>query len=142
MKKYFLLAGFCLLMFSVGFAQQKDPWTKKQLMSTETLVQKIENKEMKTTHLIHIGFEDMIPGSINAGPGMDQESLTNLKKILKDIPKDEEVVIYCGCCPMDVCPNIRPAFEVIASLGYQNLKLLDIPTSIKADWIDKDYPVK
>lgn len=141
MKNIFLLIIFCW-SFSFGFAQQKDPWTKNQLISTETLVQKINNKQMKNTHLVHIGFEDMIPGSINAGPGMEQESLENLSNILKDFSKEDEIIIYCGCCPMDVCPNIRPAFERIESLGFQNLKLLDIPTSIKADWIDKDYPVK
>ena len=141
MKNYFLFIVL-YFFFSLSFAQQKDPWTKDQLMKTGELVEKMEKDDLKNTNLIHIGFEDVIPNSIDAGPGMEEESLDKLRSILSDIPKSETVVLYCGCCPMDVCPNIRPAFELTKKLGYTNLKLLDIPTSIKADWIDYDYPTK
>lgn len=140
MKTKLFILFFCLTFLS--FSQEKDPWTADDLMKTEDLVDKITKQKTDDFHLIHIGFEDIIPHSINAGPGMEKESLENLQNILKDISKEEEVILYCGCCPMDVCPNIRPAFDLVKNLGYKNLKLLDIPTSIKADWIDYDYPTK
>jgi len=140
MKNYILFSLIFLFFVNFNFAQQNEPWTADQLMETVELVEKIKSSDDMT--IIHIGFEDMIPGSLNAGPGMEEESLEALKFILKDLPKDEDIVLYCGCCPMDVCPNIRPAFETASDLGFTNLKLLDIPTSIKADWLDKGYPVK
>lgn len=140
MNNYILCSLIFLTFINWSFAQQNEPWTTDQLMETEDLVQKIRSSEDIT--IIHIGFEDMIPGSLDAGPGMEEESLQSLKRILKDLPKEEDIVLYCGCCPMDVCPNIRPAFETASDLGFTNLKLLDIPTSIKADWLDKGYPVK
>ncbi len=137
MKTKLFILFFCLTFLS--FSQEKDPWTTDELMKTDELLQKLENENV---NLIHIGFEDVIPNSINAGPGMEKESLKNLREILKDVDKEEEVILYCGCCPMDVCPNIRPAFDLAKNLGYKNLKLLDIPISIKADWIDYGYPTK
>lgn len=134
----FIIVFLAFINFS--FSQQNEPWTADQLMETEALVEKIKSSDDIT--IIHIGFEDMIPGSLDAGPGTEEESLEALKFILKDFPKDEDIVLYCGCCPMDVCPNIRPAFKTASNLGFTNLKLLDIPSSIKADWLDKGYPVK
>lgn len=140
MKNYLPFIIVFLAFISFSFGQEKEPWTADQLMETQDLVQKLDKPDDIT--IIHIGFEDMIPGSLNAGPGMEEESLEALAFILKDLPKDENIVLYCGCCPMDVCPNIRPAFETASDLGFTNLKLLDIPSSIKADWLDKGYPVK
>jgi hypothetical protein len=50
------------------------------------------------------------------------------------------VIIYCGCCPFDKCPNIRPAFAALKEMGFKNARLLDLPKNIKADWLDKNYP--
>jgi hypothetical protein len=55
-------------------------------------------------------------------------------------PKDADVVIYCGCCPFRDCPNIRPAFRVLQEMKFTRAKLLNIPTTLKADWINKGYP--
>ncbi|HCS20823.1 MAG TPA: hypothetical protein DIW47_09730 [Bacteroidetes bacterium] len=55
--------------------------------------------------------------------------------------RDAEIIIYCGCCPFSDCPNIRPAFEVLNELKFTNPKLLNLPKNLKADWIDKGYPM-
>jgi hypothetical protein len=34
------------------------------------------------------------------------------------------VVIYCGCCPLDKCPNVRPAFTLLKTMGFTNLHVL------------------
>ena len=96
---------------------------------------------MKNTFVINIGPDAVIKKSFNVGAAKDAKNLEALKQYLKKIPKDKEVVLYCGCCPFDKCPNIRPAFKLLIDLGYKNAKLLNIPKNIKIDWIDKGYPI-
>jgi hypothetical protein len=60
---------------------------------------------------------------------------------LEKLPKDASIVVYCGCCPYRSCPNVRPAFNLLNSMGFKNHKLLDLPQNIKVDWIDHGYPV-
>jgi thiosulfate/3-mercaptopyruvate sulfurtransferase len=83
-----------------------------------------------------------IPGAIYAGPGSRPEGLDLLKSAVAKLPHDREIVIYCGCCPWDKCPNIKPAIELLQSMGYTHVTAMHIPSSFKADWIDQGYPVE
>lgn len=142
MKKIMLL-----LMLLAGFANQltaqnlTDPWIPQQLMSTKTLADRIIQNKMKNTIVVNIGPDAVIKNSYNAGAGSDSKNIEKLQTYLKNISKDKEVVLYCGCCPFEKCPNIRPAFKAVIAAGYKNAKLLNIPKNIKIDWIDKGYPV-
>jgi hypothetical protein len=49
-------------------------------------------------------------------------------------------VIYCGCCPMLKCPNIRPAYSTLKELGFTHIRVLSLPTNLHTDWVSKDYP--
>ena len=82
-----------------------------------------------------------ITGAIYAGPGSNSAGLELLKTAVKDLPRDRQVVIYCGCCPWDHCPNINPAFELLRQMGFQQVKALYLPNNFKTDWIDAGYPV-
>ena len=64
-----------------------------------------------------------------------------IEQQLKNIDKDQKVVIYCGCCPYEHCPNVRPAIDAVKQMKFTNYFLLDLPHNIKKDWIDKGYPV-
>ncbi|MCO5234735.1 MAG: hypothetical protein M9933_00590 [Chitinophagaceae bacterium] len=90
--------------------------------------------------ILTVGPDAVIKGSVDIGPAGEKENVDKLRKYLKDVPKDKEVVIYCGCCPFSRCPNVRPAFRVLNQMGFKNARLLDIPKNIKADWLDKGYP--
>ena len=70
----------------------------------------------------------------------DAEGVSNLKKELAKLPKDKEVVIYCGCCPFAHCPNVRPAIAALKELKFTNYYLLNLPNNIRTDWINKGYP--
>ncbi len=52
---------------------------------------------------------------------------------------DREIV-YCGCCPIDKCPNLRPAFRVAREMGFKKVRVLKLPTSFGIDWVEKGYP--
>ncbi len=83
-----------------------------------------------------------IPGAAFTGPAAKQEGLELLRAAVLKLPRSEELVIYCGCCPWRSCPNIRPAFLMLRELGFKRVRMLDLPTSFLADWIDKGYPVE
>ena len=96
--------------------------------------------------LIQVGFHRMyamahIPGSQYAGPAAKVEGIEALKKLVAMLPHNQKIVIYCGCCPWNDCPNVRPAFQTLKEMGFTNLKVLDIPARLGDDWTAKGYPV-
>ena len=80
-----------------------------------------------------------IPGSVFAGPGQNEAGLAMLKAEAGKLPRDREVVVYCGCCPWDRCPNIKPTVELLKQMGFANVKALYLATGFKADWLDQGY---
>jgi thiosulfate/3-mercaptopyruvate sulfurtransferase len=82
-----------------------------------------------------------IPGAIRSGPSSQPEALENLQKQAQSLAKDKEIVIYCGCCPWQHCPNVRPAYELLKKMGFSKVRVLHIPANFKQDWADKGYPV-
>src|SRR3954470_9268480 len=83
-----------------------------------------------------------IPGAAYAGPGSTAAGLALLKTAVEKLPRDREIVIYCGCCPWDKCPNMKPAMEMLQSMGFKNAKAMYIAENFKNDWMDKGYPVE
>ncbi len=75
-----------------------------------------------------------------AGPGSKPEGIEELKKAVDGLPKDSDIVLYCGCCPMDHCPNLRPAFRTLKELGFTHVRALDIASNMQTDWYAKNYP--
>jgi rhodanese-related sulfurtransferase len=97
--------------------------------------------------IIHVGPNVLyrshhIPGSIFAGPGFSGQGIEMLKAAVAKLPRDREIVLYCGCCPWDHCPNVKPAAEALRGLGFTKVKALYLPTGFKVDWIDKNLPVE
>jgi thiosulfate/3-mercaptopyruvate sulfurtransferase len=83
-----------------------------------------------------------IPGAAYAGPGSSAAGLALLKTAVEKLPRDREIVLYCGCCPWDKCPNVKPAMELLHSMGFKNAKTMYIAENFKNDWMDKGYPVE
>jgi len=149
LKNILLKVLFTALLFTaitaVSYAQVSkphflsDPWKEDQLISPAALAGMISKKE--DVKVYNIGVVQNIKGATNLGAASEAENLNKLKEILKTTPKNKAIVIYCGCCPMDRCPNIRPSFKAFADQEFTNVRLLELPTNIKTDWIDKGYPV-
>ena len=83
-----------------------------------------------------------IPGAIYAGPGSKSEGLALLKESVSGLPRDREIVIYCGCCPWDRCPNVQPAMALLNEMGFKRVKALHLAQNFKTDWIDHNYPIE
>ena len=132
------LAIIFMLGCNAGNAQSEN-WTKDQLMEPALLAQNLKaNKNLPV--LISIGPGAIIPHSIDIGMTGDKGNLAKFKTELSKLPKDANVVIYCGCCPYAHCPNVRPAIAALKEAKFTNFHLLDLPQNIKTDWISKGYP--
>lgn len=83
-----------------------------------------------------------IKGAEFIGPASDPQSLDNLRKRVASLPKNAAVVVYCGCCPWNHCPNILPAYSELKTLGFTQAKALYMPNSFGTDWAEKGYPVE
>ena len=80
-----------------------------------------------------------IPGAVFAGPSANPAGLGMLRSAVEKLPRDKEVVVYCGCCPWDRCPNVKPAIDMLKGMGFTKAKALYLPVGFKADWLDKGY---
>jgi thiosulfate/3-mercaptopyruvate sulfurtransferase len=141
--------AFFLAMFATGglrAADNADPWTRLDLMTPAQLNSHLSAVKAGKIILIHVGFRMLydqghIPESKYAGPGARPEGLVALKNLVEKTPRNQEIVIYCGCCPWEECPNIRPAFRALKQMGFSNIKVLDIPTTLGTDWAAKGFPL-
>jgi hypothetical protein len=123
-----------------------DPWSKSELIEPADFVKRLRG-EKKPLRLICVTFpvlyrQKHIPHAQLAGPTNKPEGIAALRAAVQTLPRNEEVVIYCGCCPMKNCPNIRPAYRLLKDLGFERLGVLDLPTNFHTDWVAKGYPVE
>jgi hypothetical protein len=135
--KTFLIASAAVLVSAfaaeVALVQPKDFAAELAKAGKPAVFQVGPNVLYRSKHIV---------GSAFAGPGSKPEGLELLKSAVKDLPRDREIVIYCGCCPWDRCPNIKPAFEQLKALGFTHVRALYVATNFKTDWIDAGYPVE
>lgn len=97
------------------------------------------------TLMLNVGFKTMfdqahIPGSEYAGPGNTGAGLQVLRDRVATLAKDAPILVYCGCCPWDRCPNMAAAYNVLVELGFTNIKAMIINDNFGTDWVDKGYP--
>jgi thiosulfate/3-mercaptopyruvate sulfurtransferase len=81
-----------------------------------------------------------IAHAIFAGPGGKPEGIELLKAAASALSKDERIVIYCGCCPLSKCPNVRPAYAALKDAGFTQVRVLDVMTDIESEWYRRGYP--
>jgi hypothetical protein len=130
-----------LFMLSCQKASAQNPvnWTNDQLIEPSDLAATIKsNKDIPV--IFSIGPGAIVPHSKDIGMINEKENMKKFIEQLTGLPKDTEIVVYCGCCPYEHCPNVRPAIRLLKDMKFTNYKLLDLPHNIKIDWINKGYP--
>jgi hypothetical protein len=109
-------------------------------MKPAELATLIKSGNAKTV-ILNIGAVEDLPGAKHIGEVSNPDNMEKLQKAVAAFPKNNKLVIYCGCCPFIKCPNIRPAFLELKRLGFTQIKVLDLPINLKTNWIAKGYPV-
>ena len=133
------LIAILFFPFKNLLAQNPENWTKDQLIQPSELATVL--KSNKALPLIFsVGPAATIPHSVGIGMIKEKTNLDKYKKQLNKLPRNTKIVVYCGCCPYEHCPNVRPAIDVLKKMKFTNYYLLNLPHNIKTDWIDKGYP--
>jgi thiosulfate/3-mercaptopyruvate sulfurtransferase len=142
-----LLSAATLLFAANSFAAVKPAASipAEQLVEPAAWAAQLKDGSTAKTLMLHVGFKTMfdqahIPGSEYAGPGNTGAGLQVLRNRVANLPKDSAIMIYCGCCPWNRCPNMAAAFDVLSELGFTNVKAMIINDNFGTDWVDKGYP--
>jgi len=117
-----------------------------RLINPEDLVKVLQGAASQKPLMIQVGSHVLfaqahIPGSEYIGPASSESGLQQLRKRVESLPRTKFIVLYCGCCPWSHCPNVKPADDALAAMGFTNVKVLYIADNFGANWVDKGYPV-
>ena len=141
-----LTTGSAHMLFGAAADAPADPWTAAQTVKPADLAKELGDARAadKPTvvcvapHVLYLGGH--ITGALYHGPGSTPQGIEDLKKWAQPVARSANLVIYCGCCPMDHCPNLRPAFAALRDMGFTHVRALIIPTNFYTDWVQPGYP--
>jgi thiosulfate/3-mercaptopyruvate sulfurtransferase len=141
-----LIAIVCVIALasSAFLRADSDPWTKTQTVQAEDLAKELGDSKAAPA-VVFVGFKRLysaghIKGAKYHGTAGSEEGLKELTAWAAGLPRSTNLVIYCGCCPLERCPNIRPAFKALQGLGFKNLRVLLLPQDFATDWAGKGLP--
>jgi thiosulfate/3-mercaptopyruvate sulfurtransferase len=146
-----LCAGSTLLLAPANIRGEEkkspDPWPASQALQASGLAAELAEKNGTPPTIIYVGFRTLfagghIPGASFNGTASSEEGLNSLKEWVEHLPRSADLVLYCGCCPFDKCPNIRPAFTALSNMGFKKVRVLVLPVNFATDWVDKGYPIQ
>lgn len=150
-----LVLGFALGV--VGFAARPakaEPSAGRAVVASSAIpkLERMEPAELaelvRSGHapvVLQVGFtklyaEGHVPGAIHAGPMVSADGRALLAKTVARMDRHKLLVIYCGCCPWEKCPNIRAAFAALRRMGFADVKALYLPDNFGVDWVRHGYP--
>lgn len=117
------------------------------LVQPEALNQMLNTERAHAPMVLQVGSrmlfdEAHIRDAIYAGPGSQPAGQALLRSRVDRLPRTTRIVIYCGCCPWQHCPNIGPAYALLKEMGFRNVKALYLADNFGTDWVAKGYPVR
>lgn len=144
-----MILAACMLMVASDAALAAAPADSipaAQLVQPADWAAKVKDGSAAATLTLHVGFKTMydqahIPGSEYAGPGNTGAGLQVLRDRVAGLKKDAPILIYCGCCPWERCPNMGGAYAALVELGFTGVKAMIIQDNFGSDWVEKGYPV-
>ena len=118
-----------------------------QLMQPAELVQLQKASGVNRPSVLQVGSHVMFAAGAHSGIGVCRAGIAGSGAAIagEDVastPKNKLIVIYCGCCPWNHCPNIGPAYKQLQDLGFTNVKALYIANNFGDDWVAKGYAVE
>lgn len=136
----------------LAFGQKSAPATDELqpggsfVIQPEELVKAMQSTDQKPV-ILYVGpptfyMQAHIKGAENVGPAARPDGMEKLRARAAKLAKDSFVVIYCGCCPWEHCPNTRPAFQELQKMGFTKVRVLYLANSFGTNWRDKGYPVE
>jgi thiosulfate/3-mercaptopyruvate sulfurtransferase len=146
MRRSLLLPLFALLVLTIGVGVcSATSVDGVEVIQPEELVKMLHASGQKPL-ILNVGprllyAQAHIPGAEYVGAASELTGIEHLRARVKSLPRNQFIVLYCGCCPWQHCPNVRPAFKEMRALGFTRVQVLYISNNFGADWVDKGYPV-
>jgi thiosulfate/3-mercaptopyruvate sulfurtransferase len=118
-----------------------------ELIQPEELARILQAPKGDKPLIFHVGYRVLyqqahVPRSEYIGPASEPAGIQRLRQRVQVLPRTQYIVLYCGCCPWNKCPNVDPAYKELRALGFRNVKLLYIADNFGKDWVDKGYLVE
>jgi rhodanese-related sulfurtransferase len=140
----YMLKRFGTAVMLMGFTMTLTAQTS--IIQPHELVARVRANDEQAA-ILYVGFAagyraGHIPGAVLAGPAESEEGLKTLSAVAMGLPRDREIIVYCGCCPWDSCPNVRPAVALLRQMGFTRVRALVLPNNFAADWVAHGYPVE
>lgn len=129
------------------FRFASNPQASAETLQPADLVKELSDPERAKSMVVYVGPASLyrgglFPGAVFRGQAGNPAGLRELRAWAQNLPRTQPMVIYCGCCPWNVCPNVRPALTTLREMGFKQLRVLQIPTDFRTDWVQKGYPVE
>lgn len=146
MKGHTILAGLVTALLSfAGHAQSATTIPQNQLIQPEALHRDLA-AHPQADLILQVGSrllfnEAHIPGAEYAGPASSAEGLEALRGRVSGLPRSRAIVLYCGCCPWEHCPNVAPAWELLHRMGFSHVRVLYLADNFGTDWVSRGYAV-
>jgi thiosulfate/3-mercaptopyruvate sulfurtransferase len=153
-----VLAAGAMFCLALQPAQAAGQWAEPQPTSaftipTAQLIQPDELNRLLRAHgaekplILQVGSRMMfeqahIPGAEYAGPGSQSAGIERLRGRVATLPRTTLIVIYCGCCPWNRCPNVGPAYSLLQEMRFTRVKVLYLAQNFGEDWVSKGFPVE
>ncbi|HXJ87046.1 MAG TPA: rhodanese-like domain-containing protein [Candidatus Binatia bacterium] len=139
-----LVIASALILISSNALCQTGAIPTSRLINPEDLVKVMQSGKEKPL-VLQVGSHTLflqahIPGSEYVGAASTELGLQQLRKRVESLPRNKFLVIYCGCCPWNHCPNLKPADDALQALGFTNGKVLYIADNFGTNWVDRGYP--
>ena len=148
---FFLLLALCLLLSCSHDAKKKYTYfsgsdSTDNIITAPELSSFLKSRPDPSPVILCVSPRPLynsghLPGALFAGPVQAAEGENNFYNVIPYLNKDDQIILYCGCGHMDICPNISNAYEQLTSSGFLHVKKLYLPYGFRADWEDKGYPV-
>jgi len=146
--KLILMAGLLVIPMFPALAQTRPSASEipsTALIQPSDVVALMQSKAEKPVMLqvgSHVLFQQAhIPGSEYVGASSTPEGRQQLRNSVASLPKNRLIILYCGCCPWEHCPNVQPAYQELHTMGFTKLKVMFIQNNFGKDWVEKGFPV-
>lgn len=140
---------YCLAQFSGSAISPESAFSipQAQLIQPDELNHLLQTKGSAKPLILQVGShvlfaEAHIKGAEYAGPGSQAAGLKLLQDRVASLSHKTFIVLYCGCCPWNRCPNLGPAYWQLNNLGFTHVKVLYLANNFGADWVNNGYPVE
>jgi thiosulfate/3-mercaptopyruvate sulfurtransferase len=140
-----IIAGIAIVAAVAVYAYQANLISSSHLINPDELVKILQSAKPGEPLILQVGphilyLQAHIPGAEYIGSASDPQGLQRLRTRVQSLPRNKFIIIYCGCCPWNHCPNAKPADDALRKMGFTNVKVLHIAQNFGANWVDRGYP--